>query len=119
MSDHCENCAPEFVSCWNDSQKCRRRPLELSPALCSEEKLILFNDSKIRVCNFFRAMQDHLGTCEGCCVYIYHGDGDLCERGKTILARALAFTDMSVEVSLNERTDLLPPTATVADTKNL
>jgi hypothetical protein len=27
MSAHCEHCAPEYTSCWNDGDKCTKRPL--------------------------------------------------------------------------------------------
>jgi hypothetical protein len=62
----------------------------------SADNLRLSNDAKIRACNFFHAMQKHMGDCDECCLYLYHGDGDLCESGKTILARELVYTDMSI-----------------------
>lgn len=32
MSDHCIDCAPEFIECWNDGSKCRKRPNSLAQA---------------------------------------------------------------------------------------
>lgn len=68
----------------------------------SADNLRLSNNAKIRACNFFHAMQKHLGDCDECCLYLYHGDGDLCESGKTILARELVYTDMSIESPPND-----------------
>lgn len=67
------------------------------------DNLRLSNDAKIRACNFFHAMQKHLGDCDECCLYLYHGDGDLCEAGKTILVRELVYTDMSIELPPNPK----------------
>jgi len=75
-----------------------------APATGSADNLRLSNNAKIRACNFFHAMQKHLGDCDECCLYLYHGDGDLCEAGKTILARELVYTDMSIECPPNDGT---------------
>ena len=59
------------------------------------------NDTKIKFGNAFRAMQNHLGCCMKCSEYIYDGDGDLCDNGKEIIVRELAYADTSVETKAN------------------
>src|SRR5438094_826098 len=57
-----------------------------SPAAPGSAKIHVSNESKIRFSNAFHAMQNHLGCCSECCVYMYDGEGDLCSHGKEIIA---------------------------------
>ena len=70
-------------------------------APCSANLLRLQNETKIKFCNAFHEMQNHLGNCDACCLYLYHGDGDLCELGKDIIARKLAYMDTTPDWSPN------------------
>lgn len=67
-----------------------------------ETPLLLPNDTKIRFCNAFHAMQKHLGNCDACCMYLYHGDGDLCEQGKAVIANEVAYSDTNLELPPND-----------------
>lgn len=48
-----------------------------------------WNEFKIRFCNSFNALNKHSTECPECAVYLCHGDGDLCSRGKTLIARVM------------------------------
>ena len=72
-------------------------------APCSANLLRLQNETKIKFCNAFHEMQNHLGNCDACCLYLYHGDGDLCNLGKDIIARKLAYMDTTPDWSPNEK----------------
>ena len=71
---------------------------------CSAENIRLHNETKIKFSNAFHAMQNHLGNCEACCEYMYHGDGDLCDKAKDIIARQLCFSDTNIEFLPNDGT---------------
>lgn len=49
-------------------------------------------------------MQQHLGNCDACCEYMYHGIGDLCDIGKDIIARKLAYAETQLD-SPNDKAD--------------
>lgn len=51
------------------------------------------NDTKIRFCNTMHAMQLHFADCNDCLYYICRGDGDLCDMGKDLIARELAYAE--------------------------
>ena len=68
---------------------------------CSAESFRLSNETKIKACNFFHTMQNHMGCCEQCCEYLYDGDGDLCSHGKEIIARELAYAETTPEFPPN------------------
>lgn len=55
----------------------------------------LDNDSKIRFGNAFCAILEHSRTCQDCRTYLDSGDGDLCAKGKDIIAFELAYADMT------------------------
>lgn len=80
-------------------------------APCSANLLRLQNETKIKFCNAWHEMQQHLGNCDACCEYMYHGIGDLCDIGKDIIARKLAYADTTPDWSPNapdQRPDKLP-----------
>ena len=60
------------------------------------------NDTKIRFCNAFDAMRRHSQDCPECTKYLATGDGDLCEKGKTILAEEMVYTDTTAMFSKDE-----------------
>lgn len=62
------------------------------------------NDTKIRFCNAFHAINFHASGvyCHQCSIYLHSGEGDFCERGKEIIASLLCYAD----------TNLIPPTDT-------
>lgn len=71
-----------------------------------ETPFLLPNDTKIRFCNALDALRRHAaegtsGECAACSIYLRHGDGDLCEQGKAIIAKELCFADTSLEVPPN------------------
>lgn len=73
-----------------------------------ETKLLLPNETKIRFCNALDALRGHAaegtsGECAACSIYMRHGDGDLCEQGKAIIAKELCFADTSLEVPPNDQ----------------
>lgn len=53
------------------------------------QQLEFTNDFKILFCNGYSAISAHARVCEECEVYLRHGDGDLCNRGKELIARAM------------------------------
>jgi hypothetical protein len=74
-----------------------------APPHGSANLLRLQNETKINFCNAWHEMQQHLGNCDGCCEYMYHGIGDLCEIGKDIIARKLAYADTTPDWSPNKQ----------------
>lgn len=58
-----------------------------------QEQLVFTNDFKIRFCNGFSALQNHLRGCNRCSEYIALGDGDLCDTGKTSIKSAMILQD--------------------------
>jgi hypothetical protein len=78
-------------------------------APCSANLLRLQNETKINFCNAWHEMQQHLGNCDGCCEYMYHGIGDLCDIGKDIIARKLAYVDTTPDWSPNAADQAQPP----------
>ena len=84
-----------------------------------ETQLLLPNETKIRFCNALDALRGHAaegtsGECAACSIYMRHGDGDLCEQGKAIIAKELCFADTSLEVPPNFTLD---PCSTHANAK--
>jgi len=61
------------------------------------DKIRLSNDTKIKFCNAVDALRRHGIWCRDCATYLKWGDGDLCEIGKNIVARELAYADTNVE----------------------
>ncbi len=55
------------------------------------------NETKIKFGNAFNAMQQHLKDCEPCRDYMNYGDGDLCDKGKDMIARELCYAGTSIE----------------------
>ena len=81
-------------------------------APCSAENVCLPNDTKIRFCNALDALRRHAaegtsGECAACSIYMRIGDGDLCEKGKDLIAREMAYTDTNIE---------FPPNSVLGDT---
>ena len=71
-----------------------------------ETPFLLPNDTKIRFCNALDALRSHAaegtsGECAACSIYLRHGDGDLCEQGKALIAKELCFADTSLELPPN------------------
>ena len=62
------------------------------------------NDTKIRFCNALDGLRRHWLTCDECAEYVYWGDGDLCEKGKQIIATERASAETSIEFPPNPRT---------------
>lgn len=54
------------------------------------------NETKIAFCNAFNALFDHQKGCVECSDYLWFGDGDLCDQGKTIIASELAWKDTAI-----------------------
>src|ERR1051325_4246474 len=74
-----------------------------SPAAqCSAENVALPNDTKIRFCNALDGLRRHWLTCDACAEYVYWGDGDLCAKGKEIIAMELAYADTHIEFPPND-----------------
>jgi len=67
----------------------------------SAENVRLPNDTKIRFCNALDALRRHWLTCDDCAEYIYWGEGDLCAKGKDIIAMELAYADTGIEFPPN------------------
>jgi len=53
----------------------------------------LSNEFKIRFCNAWSEIFNHVITCKDCDTYLKAGDGDMCEEGKTIIAEHLTFAN--------------------------
>lgn len=87
-------------------------------APCSANLIRLTNETKIKFCNAWHEMLLHLGNCDACCEYMYHGIGDLCDIGKDIIARKLAYAETQLD-SPNDRTERQPPGEAVALQPNL
>ncbi len=65
------------------------------------------NDTKIRFCNALDALRRHAaegtsGECSTCSTYLRNGDGDLCEKGKDIIAMEMAYADTIIEFPPNK-----------------
>ena len=56
------------------------------------------NDTKILFCNAVDAIGRHDIGCSACREYMRFGDGDLCEEGKQIIAREMAYADTRLEL---------------------
>ena len=74
----------------------------------SVENVRLHNDTKIRFCNAFDALRRHAaegtsGECAACSIYLRSGDGDLCEKGKDLIAREMAYADTNIEFPPNDK----------------
>ena len=65
--------------------------------------VVLPNDTKIRFCNALDALRRHIqeSGCGHCPMYIEFGDGDLCAKGKDIIAMEMAYADTSIEFPPN------------------
>ncbi|MES2367181.1 MAG: hypothetical protein V4563_14990 [Pseudomonadota bacterium] len=70
----------------------------------SAENIRLPNETKIKFCNALDALRRHWPFCTVCAAYVDYGDGDLCEKGKDIIARILCYADTSIEFPPNDRT---------------
>lgn len=57
----------------------------------------LDNDSKIAFCNTMEAMKAHQIGCKDCDLYLRWGDGDLCDKGKEVIAMNLAYINSNPE----------------------
>ena len=57
------------------------------------------NDTKIRFCNAVNKLSDHTVDCNQCNVYVRWADGDMCDKGKEILATELAYADTTVTIT--------------------
>jgi len=55
--------------------------------------MILPNETKIKFCNAFHALERHSSNCLLCLDYLEHGDGDLCEQGQRIIRDNLYAAD--------------------------
>jgi len=51
------------------------------------------NETKIRFCNAFAEMNRHHPNCTACAEYLAFGNGDLCDRGKAVIGKNLAYAD--------------------------
>ena len=79
-----------------------------------ETPFLLPNDTKIRFCNALDALRSHAaegtsGECAACSIYLRHGDGDLCEQGKALIAKELCFADTSLELPPNDPSSATRP----------
>jgi hypothetical protein len=45
----------------------------------------LTNETKIRFCNAYNAMEHHIQVCSKCLTYLNENEGDLCGVGKDII----------------------------------
>ena len=77
------------------------------PSLCAAPGSVvaLPNDTKIRFCNALDGLRRHWLTCDDCAEYLYWGEGDLCSKGKDIIAEEMAYADTSIEFPPNGRTE--------------
>jgi len=64
-------------------------------------RMTLSNETKIRFCNAWNALEIHQQRCQRCMEYLRNGDDDLCDVGKDIIALEMAFADTSPEPSMN------------------
>lgn len=69
----------------------------------NQDNVRLPNDTKIRFCNAMDALRIHGIECRDCATYVKWGDGDMCEEGKDIIARELAYAETSIEKEVGER----------------
>ena len=94
VGDGCAICNPELLS-------------ELAPATGSGEsyanRFELDNETKIRFCNAYDDIRIHANICSECAEYLVNGDGDLCWRGKDIIAMHLAYTDTKLRFPQNDQ----------------
>jgi hypothetical protein len=67
----------------------------------SADRVRLNNDTKIRFCNAMHVLTQHTYVCTECTLYTERGDGDLCDRGKGIIARELAWANTGIEFPPN------------------
>ena len=63
----------------------------------------LDNDSKIKFCNAWHAMNRHYTVCAQCREYLIEGDGDLCAIGKHLVAKELCYAECRVEITPNAK----------------
>ena len=68
----------------------------------------LDNDSKIKFCNAWHAMNRHYTVCAQCREYLINGDNDLCAIGKHLVAKELCYAECRVEFTPNAGTERLP-----------
>lgn len=61
--------------------------------------LELSNETNIKVCNVVASLRAHALGCSLCARYLNSGNESLCEHGKEIIARELAYADMSPVLS--------------------
>ena len=75
------------------------------PSLCAAPGSVvaLPNDTKIRFCNALDGLRRHWLTCDDCAEYLYWGEGDLCSKGKDIIAEEMAYADTSIEFPPNDK----------------
>lgn len=59
--------------------------------------MILPNETKIRFCNAFDALFQHSKICSECGLYLQNGNGDLCGKGKTVIARLFGYADTNLQ----------------------
>ena len=97
----CGGTAPEKPA---DNQKPPDKPKEQGELRSKElfgGNVRLPNDTKIRFCNALDALRRHGIECRDCATYIKWGDGDLCAKGKDIIAAELAYADTNIEFPPN------------------
>jgi len=63
----------------------------------------LDNDSKIKFCNAWHAMNRHYTVCAQCREYLINGDNDLCAIGKHLVAKELCYAECRVEFTPNAK----------------
>lgn len=56
------------------------------------------NETKIHFCNAMNSLLSHLDDCDECCEYIEEGSGDLCNEGKEIIAKEMAYSDTNIKL---------------------
>lgn len=61
------------------------------------------NDTKIRFCNAARELYRHCDDCYPCSDYVRNGDGDLCNKGKEIIAQEMAYVDSKPDLQIKEQ----------------
>lgn len=61
------------------------------------DRISIPNAFKINFCNAYDAMTQHKAECAPCELYLRSGDGDLCDKGKEIVAIHLGYSDTSTE----------------------
>lgn len=103
MSDkYCKHGQPEGAPCDECAAKQEGVSSFAAPA-GSAENIRLPNDTKIRFCNAIDALRRHGIDCRDCATYIKWGDGDLCAKGKDLIARELAYADTKIEFPPNDK----------------